>query len=133
MGRNEVIMLAQTITLPVVGGDVVVDRFSEETNKSVYHFDGATWKMRKEVTFLRSLPKASGAYPGNARGSAKITWDFELTDNAGATIIAPVIAEIKFSVPVGVSSDDVDDIIAHAAAVLNHATLPASVFQDLEI
>lgn len=126
-------MLDQTLTLPVVGGDVVVTRYSEEKDKSTYHFTGATWASRKEVSFLRSLPKPSGSYPGNARGTVKITWDVEVVDKAGSTIVAPIIATIQYSIPVGADSAVVTSHIAHMAAVLNHATLPEAIFESLQI
>lgn len=126
-------MLDATITLPVVGGDVDVDRYSEEKDKSTYLFDGATWASRKEISFLRSTPKASGAYPGNARGTFKITWDTEVVDKLGNTIVAPIIATVQYSIPVGASDTVVNNHIKHTAAVLNHATLPGAIFKSLQI
>lgn len=126
-------MLDQTITLPVVGGDVLISRYSEEKDKSVYTFTGATWVMRKEACFLRSLPKSSGNYPGNARGTVKLTWDTEITDKLGNTIVAPVITQIQSSIPVGASSAVITDHFKNLAAVLNHTTLPGLVFVDLQI
>lgn len=126
-------MLDSSITLPVVGGDVVVQRFSEEKDKSTYRFAGATWANRKEVSFLRSVPKPNGNYPGNARGTVKLTWDTEVTDRLGATIVAPIIVTIQASVPVGVNPSVFADIMANAAAALNHADLPEDVFYDLQI
>lgn len=126
-------MLASTITLPVVGGDVDVQRYSEEKDKSTYLFAGATWAMRKEISFLRSAPKPSGSYPGNARGTVKMTWDTEVVNKLGDTIVAPIICTIQYSIPVGAAGATVDDHIAHIKAVLDHATLPASVFENLQI
>jgi len=126
-------MLDATITLPVVGGNVDVDRYSEEKDKSTYLFDGATWAKRKEICFLRSVPKASGAYPGNARGTVKLTWDTEVVDKLGNTIIAPIIATVQYSIPVGAADAVITAHIKHVAAVLNHASLPAAVFKSLQI
>lgn len=126
-------MLDATITLPVVGGDVGINRYSEEKDKSTYLFNGATWAKRKEVSFLRSIPKASGAYPGNARGTVKVTWDTEVVDKLGNTIVAPVIATIQYSIPVGAADAVITDHIKHVAAVLNHASLPAAIFKSLQI
>lgn len=126
-------MLDQSITLPVSGGDVVIQRYSEEKDKSVYRFDGATWAQRKEASFLRSTPKPNGSYPGNARGTVKLTWDTEITDKLGATIVAPAICTIQCSIPVGVTPEIFADLMANVAAVLNHATLPELVFNDLQI
>lgn len=126
-------MLDSVIILPVVGGDVAIQRYSEEKDKSTYRFTGATWAMRKEISFLRSAPKPSGAYPGNARGTVKVTWDAEIVDRLGNDIVAPIICNIQYSIPVGSDATVVASHIAHIKSVLDHATLPASVFGDLQI
>jgi hypothetical protein len=104
-----------TITLSVDtlnDGTTVVDevytRYEDYPTRSIYiGEDHSVNDGRETLTFYRTEPKVSGNYRGSAKVSYKFTKDFAVDGADGvSSIVAPFIAEVKFSIPVGVASAD---------------------------
>lgn len=84
--------------------DHVFSRFEEFANRSVYTEAAHQLTARDTLSLYRTFPKASGNFKGTAKCSAKFSQDLTVTGVDGlAALISPLIAEISFSVPVGVT------------------------------
>jgi hypothetical protein len=99
-------MLDNTITLaydaegdgnPV---DVVIRRYQEYTDRSVYVFPDAE-SGDHNVTFYRTLPKASGNFKGVARVRQKLSIPVTVDGVDGNPVASAIIIEWSGSVPKG--------------------------------
>jgi hypothetical protein len=87
--------------------DHVFNRFDEYQNRSVYQEDGHELTARDTLTLFRSFPKASGNFKGVAKPAFKFSKDYLVDGVDGvASLTSPMIAEVSFSIPVGVSAAD---------------------------
>lgn len=120
-------MLSDEITLSVDAendgvGPVseVYTRFEENLNRSIYIGSDHELTDRNTLTFYRTQPKVAGNFRGVAKTSFKFSKDFSVTGVDGvATITAPVIVEVSFSIPVGVSAADQLHIRQRVLALLD--------------
>lgn len=118
-------MQPNTIVLPVDlanNGTVVNQTFtrSEElVNRSTYRGPGNTLAVRNVAQLYRTLPKRTGAFLGACKTSVKFTRDITVLDAAGASVVAPLILELSFSVPVGASDADILALRQHGVAILD--------------
>lgn len=107
-------MLSDVITLSVdTQNDGVgpvseeYNRFEENLNRSIYVGEDHQLIDRNTLTFYRTQPKVAGNFRGVAKTSFKFSKDFAVTGVDGvASITAPVIVEVSFSIPVGVTAAD---------------------------
>lgn len=82
----------------------VYTRFDQYQNRTVYVGANHTSAVRDSLAFYRSFPRVSGNFKGVDKTSFKITRDMIVTGVDGiASITAPMILEVSFSLPVGVS------------------------------
>jgi hypothetical protein len=87
--------------------DHVYNRFEEYTNRSVYTEDGHQLTARDTLTLYRTFPKQNGNFKGTAKCSAKFSIDKSVLGVDGlADLTSPIIGEVSFSVPVGVTVAD---------------------------
>lgn len=88
--------------------DETLSRFEENLNRSVYVGENHTVVTKDTLTFYRTFPKQNGNFRGVAKTSCKFSRDMAVAGvDSLTTISAPIIIEISFSIPVGVSAADV--------------------------
>lgn len=108
-------MLPDTITLALSNGGTPVDeaysRIDQVGNRSLYHGVGHSPTNRKTLGFYRTLPKKAGNFNGVMKGATKLTMDHSIVNAVGDTIVAPAIAEVSFSIPVGVTEAELDGVL----------------------
>lgn len=129
-------MLETTISITYDPGTGSVtkayDRYSEETNRTVYRGPADTLSADDKLAFTRRFPTKSGNFLGVAKPNAKFTLSQTVLDAEGNSIVAPIIAELGFSLPVGVTDAAVDDICGRISALVVHNEFKA-LLKDLEI
>ena len=131
-------MLANTITLAVDelnnDNDVEIDfeRAYEYTNRTVYTSENHSLDAKDQLTFYRTLPKVSGNFKGTAKSAFKFSQDFSVTGVDGlASLTSPIILEVGFSVPVGVSVADQLVARQRAIALLDDDTIMVALMNQL--
>lgn len=83
------------------------ERYEEYQNRAVYVGENHTPDSRDTVNLYRSFPTKSGNFKGVAKSSIKSTVDHVVPGVDGvAQLTSPVIIEVTFSVPLGVSAAD---------------------------
>lgn len=103
-------MQPNTITLPVdllntgVNTNQVFTRFEEYQNRSVYIGVDHTLTSRNTLSLYRTMPKVSGNFKGTAKSAVKFSLDVSVPGVDTTSIVAPLIVEVSFSVPVGAAS-----------------------------
>lgn len=75
--------------------------------RSVYHAGSHSLLLRDTLDFYRTFPSKSGNFNGTAKCSFKIT-DDAIVDGVDSTtsLVAPIIGQVSFSIPVGASDVD---------------------------
>jgi hypothetical protein len=84
-----------------------------------------TVSVKDDVVLRRTAPKATIAFSGVGRTSAKLTRTLTLT--GAATLAGDAIGEFGVSVPVGYSSADVDALLNDMGAFIASASFKAHV------
>jgi hypothetical protein len=112
----------------------VYSRFEEQVNKTTYNGPGHTLSERVTMQFYRTLPKRAGNFLGSAKTAVKFTFDKKV-DNADGTgeLVAPLIVECSFSVPVGVSPADTVILRQTLLAILDRDDVMAALNDTQEI
>lgn len=133
-------MQANTITLsvdPANDGNPENQAFlrSEETaNRTTYIGPGHTLASRNIMQLYRTYPKRSGESRGNSKSSVKFTLDIEVDNASGSgTIVLPLIGEVSFSVPVGTTPAQTQELRQQLLAVLDDETVAAALVDILQI
>lgn len=133
-------MLDNTITLAVDElNDTntvnhVFDRFEEYSNRSVYIGANHALTARDTLSFYRSFPKASGNFKGVAKTAFKFTQDLVVDGVDGiAQLTSPIITEVSFSVPVGVTAAEQMIARQRNIALLDDDTLMAALMNQLMV
>jgi hypothetical protein len=127
-----------TLAVDELNNDSTVDydftRYEEYQNRSVYIGEDHDLASRDTLSLYRTLPKVSGNYKGNAKSTLKFSKDYAVDGVDGvATLTAPVIAEVSFSVPVGVSAADRMIIRQRIIAILDDDTFMESLMSQLMV
>lgn len=133
-------MLDNTITLPVdlanTGSttDVTFSRLEEYLNRSVYKSAAHTLVSKDTLSFYRTQPTKSGNFNGVAKSAFKFSKDIEVegVDNS-TTLTAPVILEVKMSLPIGFTAAEALELRQRAVAVLDDDDIMAKLMEGLEI
>lgn len=105
-------MQPNTITLsvdPANNETIVAELFTrheEQINRSTYVGPGHTAASSNMMQLYRTLPKRSGDYLGSSKVSVKLTRTRTVGNAAGLDIPAQDIAEVSFSIPVGVTATE---------------------------
>lgn len=120
-------MLENTLTLSLPNGgtpvNMTITRIDVFQNRSVYHEPSHSTTMRKTCGFYRTLPKRSGDFLGVSKSAAKSTVDIAVTDAKGATVTAPMIGEISFSVPIGATEAAIDTLLDRLDALISNRSV----------
>jgi hypothetical protein len=127
-----------TLAVDELNNDSTVDydftRYEEYQNRSVYIGEDHDLASRDTLSLYRTLPKVSGNYKGNAKSTLKFSKDYAVDGVDGvATLTAPVIAEVSFSVPVGVNAADRMIIRQRIIAILDDDTFMESLMSQLMV
>lgn len=126
-------MLDNTITLPVdvtnngTLANVSFTRFEEQLNRSTYISDAHEPGKRDILAFYRSFPKPSGTFKGVRKTTVKFTTDTEVADSIGGTIECPIIVEVNFSLPIGVTVAQIVEMRQRILALLDNDTIMDNV------
>lgn len=117
-------MQANSITLPVDvlnNGTPVNKEFTrhEETvNRTTYRGPGHTVASRNVLQLYRTFPKRSGLYLGALKVATKFTQDVLVPNADGSGDIAvPLIVDVSYSLPVGVTPAQVLVLRQHLVAL----------------
>lgn len=86
--------------------DVTLTRHAEELNKSTYRTAAHTTEAADTLNIYRTAPKRTGEFLGTQKVSVKRTKTMTVDTASGLDSKAPMIAELAFSIPVGVSNAD---------------------------
>lgn len=122
-------MLDNTITLAVdtantgVTEDQVYERHREYDNRSEYIGPGHTAASRDLLAFYTADPKQSGNYRGTRKSSVKFTEDITVAGVDGSDIVTPIILEVSYSAPVGITEAQITELRQRAIALLDNDTL----------
>lgn len=85
----------------------VYNRFEEHLNRSTYIGENHTLMSRNTLSLYRTSPKPSGNFKGVAKTSFKFTKDYVVPGvDESTNITAPVIVDVGFSIPVGVTATE---------------------------
>lgn len=123
-------MLDNTITIPVDllnNGTVtneVLTRIDEQQNRSKYKTPSHTFNLRDTVDFYRTFPTKTKDFNGVAKSGFKLTHDLEVPSPiVSQTRVAPEIAEVSFSLPVGFTAADIRTLRQRIIAILDNDVL----------
>lgn len=115
-------MLPDTITLALPNGGTPVNkafgRVDVFPNRSVYHGPAHTVLMRQTLGFYRTPSKRIGKFNGVMKSAAKVTLDIHVLNAIGETITSPQIGDLSYSIPVGATEGNVDQLFDHIEALV---------------
>ena len=135
-------MLSDTITVAstknTVAQDPAVDvdytRWDDQTpNKSTYISDSHELSARDMLTFNRTFPKPSGNFLGMQKCLMKFTKDISVPGVDGVDILAPSIVQLAYSLPCGVTEDQLIFLKSRIAALALNWTVTAAVARQLTV
>lgn len=114
--------------------DIDFNRFEEFANRSVYTSENHTLTAQDKLSLYRTFPKASGNFKGTAKSSFKFSWDQSVTGVDGlASLTSPIIADVGFSVPVGVTVANQLIVRQRLIALLDSDTIMELLMNQLMI
>jgi hypothetical protein len=114
--------------------DHVFNRYDEFQNRSVYSGENHQLTARDSLTLYRTFQKVSGNFRGVAKSSFKFTQDFVIDGVDGiAQLTSPLIAEVSFSIPVGVVVADQLVMRQRLIALLDTDAIMVALNNQLEI
>lgn len=109
-------------------------RFEEYANRSVYIGASHELAMQDKFTLYRTFQKISGNFKGTAKSAFKFSKDYEVTGVDGlASLTSPMIIEVSFSVPVGISVADQLIGRQRAIALLDDDDVMVPLMNQLEV
>lgn len=115
--------------------DHVYTRFDGSfQNRAIYIRDTHELDARDSLTLYRTFQKVNGNFKGTAKSSFKFTWDRAVTGVDGlAELTAPIISEVRYSVPVGVSVADMMICRQRQIALLDDDTIMDALMNQLMV
>lgn len=133
-------MLDNTITLAVdklnTGAltNVAFSRQEEYQNRAKYISPAHTLAMRDTLDFYRTFPTKTKDFNGVAKSGFKFTVDIVVPGaDASTTRIAPQIAEVSFSLPIGFTTAQLVELRQRIIAVLDNDALMVRINERLEV
>lgn len=133
-------MLDNTITLAVDKTNsgsltsVAFSRQEEFQNRAKYISPAHTLAKRDTLDFYRTFPTKTKDFNGVAKSGFKFTVDTEVPGvDASTTRIAPQIAEVSFSLPIGFTTAQLVELRQRVIALLDNDTLMARINERLEV
>jgi hypothetical protein len=133
-------MLANEITLSVDAAndgnpaDEDYTRVEEFQNRSVYEGPNHSLVERETLTFYRTKPTKSGNFNGVAKSAAKFSIDVAVDGvDTSTTVVAPLIGEISFSLPIGTTAADAMHLRQRLVALADNDTIMVALSELLHI
>lgn len=134
-------MLDNTITLAVdhdrdaTPTNEGYTRYDESKDRTVYiGADHSLDTARNTLTVTRSFPTVSGNFRGVKKSSLKFTQDYSVDGvDATTTLVAPIIAGITFSIPVGATVAAAMHLRERLRAALDDQDFITRLTEGLEI
>lgn len=109
-------------------------RYEEQQNRTTYIGATHTPDARDTITLYRSFPTKSGNFKGAAKSSVKLTEDATVSGVDGSTsLTSPIIAEVSFSLPVGVNPAAVKEVRQRLIAILDDDSFMESLSIQLMV
>lgn len=108
-------------------------RYEEQVNRSTYNGPNHTMLDTDTMSFYRTLPKRSGNFNGTARSGIVIRKTVTVKDALGNDVRLPLIGEVNFSVPVGVSAAVTKELRQTLISVLDADAVSGALNDALEI
>lgn len=103
-------------------------RYEEQANRSVYIGALHTPDARDVLGLYRTFPTKSGNFKGTGKSTVKFTTDVSVLGVDGVSnLTAPIIIDVSFSVPVGVTVADVVEARQRVIALLDNDTIMNSL------
>lgn len=94
----------------------VFTRYEEFQNRATYIMTDHTLAARNTLSLYRTFPKVNGNFCGVAKTAMKFSRDISVTGVDGvSSITAPIIVEVSFSLPVGIT--DAQALVARQKAL----------------
>lgn len=115
---------------------LVFERFDavSNPNRSIYTGEENTLLQRDQLAFYRSFPKKNGNFNGVAKSAAKFTFDIPVDGADGVTtVVAPILLEMSFSVPVGATAAQVLSLRQRAIALLDSDDIMSKLNNELQV
>lgn len=119
-------MQPNVITLPVDNAndgntvDQSYSRYDEYQNRTTYVGENHSPANRDQIAMYRSFPTKSGNFKGTSKSAVKLTEDVSVPGADGvATLTVPCIAEVSFSIPVGMPATKVLELRQRIIALLD--------------
>jgi len=131
-------MLADTIQLEAYTATPVnallLTRYAEQMNRSDYIVSGHTTSSRKQFQVYRTFPKRNGDSLGVRKCAVKFTWDREVENAVGDTVLMPLIVELSYSIPQGVTDEDISTAnVQYRGILVSGTNLLTKLTSNLEI
>lgn len=109
-------------------------RFEEYQNRSIYTGSNHQLSAQDKLTFYRTFPKVSGNFAGTAKSAFKFAKDYPVDGVDGvASLTSPLIVEVSFSVPVGITVADQLIGRQRAIALLDDDTIMVPLMNQLMV
>lgn len=110
------------------------DRYEEYLNRSAYIGLNHTPDSRNTIGLYRSFPTKSGNFKGVSKSSVKLTKDVQVTGVDGVALLtSPIIVEVNFSVPVGVTAAELKKVRQRMISILDSDTVMDSLSIQLMV
>lgn len=133
-------MQENTITLTVdtqnngTTENLSLRRHQEGTDKSAYITPNHTLQKRDKLEFFRTMPRTNGNFKGMAKAEFKLTRDVSVPGvDETTTLTAPLIIDVSFSTPVGVTAAQALEARQRAVALLDDDAVMVNLQELLEI
>lgn len=133
-------MLDNTVTLPVdllnsgVTTNQVYTRHEEFANRSKYISPAHSLGLRDTLDMYRTFPNKTKTFNGVAKSGFKFTTDIEVPGADSTTsVVAPEIAEVSFSLPVGFTTVQLLILRQRIIALLDNDSIMNRLNERLEV
>jgi hypothetical protein len=110
-----------------------VTRHSEELNKSTYRTSSHTEASPDTLNFYRTAAKRSGEFMGSQKVSVKRTKTMVVDTASGLETKAPMINELSFSIPIGVTNAEKLSFLMEHIGFLSSSEGKAALIQLLNV
>lgn len=126
-----------TLSIDVANNSTLVDvdytRYDQYNNRSVYVSENHVPGAEEKLTFYRTFPTSVGNFKGVRKTAFKFAWTCEVPGNDGTTVQSSNIAEVSFSLPVGVSSADAMKIRQAVITLLDNDTIMVPLHEQQNV
>jgi hypothetical protein len=114
--------------------DQTYSRFDKTGNKSVYIGAAHVPEARDMFALYRTPPTRSGNFKGVSKSAVKFTEDVSIAGyDSATTLTAPMILDVSFSIPVGATDAQAEELRQRAIAFLDGSTIMEALNKQLMI